>query len=142
MTMICDVWQVPRSSVYAARDGRSAGKPSAPSKRGPKTTLSDLALVEAIHDVLQTSDFFGEGHRKVTFRLRAKGIRVGKNRVLRLMREHGLSCRGGADTREEIAATAVASGPIRPTSCGAPMRRVSTPETTGGAGSSERSITA
>ena len=32
----------------------------------------------------------GEGHRKVKVRLAAKGIRAGKNRVLRLMRAHGL----------------------------------------------------
>ena len=36
------------------------------------------------------ADFLGEGHRKVRARLRAKGIGVGKNRVLRLMRENGL----------------------------------------------------
>ena len=36
------------------------------------------------------SDFLGEGHRKVRARLRPKGIGVGKNRVLRLMRENGL----------------------------------------------------
>ncbi len=39
---------------------------------------------------LKASPFLGEGHRKVKARLAAKGIRVGKNRVLRLMREHGL----------------------------------------------------
>jgi putative transposase len=32
----------------------------------------------------------GEGHRKVRARLRMRGIRVGKKRVLRLMRENGL----------------------------------------------------
>ena len=40
--------------------------------------------------MLKESDFLGEGHRKVRARLRAKGIGVGKNRVLRLMRENGL----------------------------------------------------
>ena len=43
-----------------------------------------------IREVLRESDFLGEGHRKVRARLRPKGIRVGKNRVLRLMRDHGL----------------------------------------------------
>ena len=43
-----------------------------------------------IRTVLKASPFLGEGHRKVKARLAAKGIRVGKNRVLRLMREHGL----------------------------------------------------
>jgi len=92
LTMICAVWRVARSSVYLARSRASRGpiEPTAPQKRGPKTRLSDAELVEAIRMVLAESEFFGEGHRKVTFRLRAKGIRVGKNRVLRLMREHRL----------------------------------------------------
>ena len=46
--------------------------------------------MEEIRQVLKESDFLGEGHRKVRARLRAKGIGVGKNRVLRLMRENGL----------------------------------------------------
>ncbi len=41
-------------------------------------------------EVLRESDFLGEGHGKVRARLRPRGIRVGKNRVLRLMRENGL----------------------------------------------------
>ena len=40
--------------------------------------------------MLSESPFLGEGPRKVKVRLAAKGIRAGKNRVLRLMRAHGL----------------------------------------------------
>jgi hypothetical protein len=64
--------------------------PGEAKKRGPKTRWTDSELVEEIRVVLQESDFLGEGHRKVRARLRAKGMRVGKNRVLRLMRENGL----------------------------------------------------
>jgi hypothetical protein len=39
---------------------------------------------------LRESGFLGEGHRKVKARLSRKGMRVGRNRVLRLMRENGL----------------------------------------------------
>ena len=46
--------------------------------------------MQEIRAVLKTSPFLGEGHRKVKARLAARGIRAGKNRVLRLMREHGL----------------------------------------------------
>ena len=46
--------------------------------------------MEEIRQVLEESDFLGEGHRKVRVRLRPKGIWVGKNRVLRLMRENRL----------------------------------------------------
>ena len=48
-----------------------------------------------IRQVLRNSPFHGEGHRKVRARLRAKGIRVGKNRVLRLMRENRLPIEHG-----------------------------------------------
>ena len=89
LTMICEVWQVPRSTVYTARQ-RDVDEPAEPKKRGPKTKLSDGELVEKIREVLKESDFLAEGHRKVRVRLRPKGIWVGKNRVLRLMREHGL----------------------------------------------------
>jgi putative transposase len=91
--MVCRVWRVPRSSVYAQTpeilEG-SARVRRVPSKRGPKTKHSDAVLIERIREVLQTDCFMGEGHKKVTRRLRKKGVRVGKNRVLRLMRENGL----------------------------------------------------
>ena len=90
MTMICQVWQVARSTVYAARKRSGAAQPLEPQKRGPKTRVSDEELLAEIRQVLKDSDFLGEGHRKVRARLRAKGIRAGKNRVLRLMRENGL----------------------------------------------------
>jgi transposase InsO family protein len=87
--MICEVWGVARSTVYLALD-QGKDEPRECEKRGPKTELSDEALVEAIREVLAKSDFLGEGHRKVRVRLRPKGIWVGKNRVLRLMRENRL----------------------------------------------------
>lgn len=70
LTLICEVWRVPRSTVYAARD-RDRREASPPQKRGPKTQLSDEVLVKRIREVLKESDFLGEGHRKVRFRLRA-----------------------------------------------------------------------
>ena len=89
LKMICEVWGVPRSTVYMAQD-HARGEPREQEKRGPKTELSDEALVEAIREVLEKSDFLSEGHRKVRVRLRPMGIWVGKNRVLRLMRENRL----------------------------------------------------
>lgn len=43
-------------------------------------------MLAAIRTVLRESLFHTEGHRKVRVRLRPQGIRVGKSRVLRLMR--------------------------------------------------------
>jgi transposase InsO family protein len=105
--MICAVWRVARSTVYARRlgatqlqndarscpesDDRGVGRdPSTPAgrtKRGPRTPQDDAALLAKIRAVLTASPFHTEGHRKVRVRLRARGIRVGKARVLRLMRE-------------------------------------------------------
>jgi transposase InsO family protein len=106
MTMICRVWRVARSTVYAPRfvesglngvarirpqsddrvGGRDEGIPRLPAKRGPRTPLDDGQLVAEIRGVLAASPFCTEGHRKVRARLRVRGIRVGKARVLRLMR--------------------------------------------------------
>lgn len=82
---ICQEWELPRSTFYADRSRRRApARP--PAKRGPHTRLDDAGLTEAIREVLATSPFVGEGHRKVWARLRFAGIRTSKPRVLRLMR--------------------------------------------------------
>lgn len=88
LTMICRVYRVPRSSVYAARISAPTRKSAA--KRGPKTVTSDAGVLAAIQEVLATSPFHGEGYRKVRARLRHRGLAVGGKRVLRLMRAHRL----------------------------------------------------
>src|SRR3954451_5720528 len=57
---------------------------------GPVGPMPDADLLEAIRAVLADSPFHGEGHRKVWARLRYRGIRTSRRRVLRLMRENGL----------------------------------------------------
>lgn len=101
---VCRVWEVPRSSFYAAR--RPAADPDSPlavpARRGPKPTVSDAALLAAIRTDLSRSPWTGEGHRKVWARLRAlDGIRVSRKRVLRLMREHHLLSPHRARSRPE-----------------------------------------
>lgn len=86
---VCCAWEMPRSSFY----DRVARKvvPLVARKRGPKTPLSDDEVLTLIRTDLETSPFIGEGHRKVWGRLRfVKGIKVGRKRVLRLMRENNL----------------------------------------------------
>lgn len=86
---VCEAWGVPRSSFYAA--GSAPTRPDASGKRGPRVALDDAALLTLIREDLETSPFKGEGHRKVFARLRyVAGHRVGRNRVLRLMRLHRL----------------------------------------------------
>ena len=86
---VCQVWDVPRSSFYAARqtNAAEAGPRPSPARRGPQPAISDEDLLAAIRADLARSPWTGEGHRKVWARLRAMdGIRVSRKRALRLMR--------------------------------------------------------
>lgn len=91
---VCSIFEQPRSSFYARQ--RSAVQASeeaarAPRKRGPKTVVDDVELLELIRVDLAVSPFQGEGYRKVWARLRVqREVRVSARRVLRLMREHQL----------------------------------------------------
>ena len=86
----CLMWEVARSGLYAWR--ARAQRPVSHVRRrpGPQGPCSDEDLVKNARQALQESPFHGEGYRKVWARLRFKGIRTSKERVRRLMREHGL----------------------------------------------------
>ena len=89
---VCRVWRTSRSSIYARRQ-REAQPPEQrpqPRKPGPVGACSDEQLAEHIRELIAASPFFGEGYRKVWARLRNRGIRTSKERVLRVMREHDL----------------------------------------------------
>lgn len=92
---VCSAWGIPRSSFYHEQcPSLSSDKQKTvriKGKRGPKTKLSDDELLALIREDLEASPFIGEGHRKVWARLRyTKKIKVGKKRVLRIMRENNL----------------------------------------------------
>lgn len=89
---VCLVWDQARSTFYA-RKHRPEREPEGtpPAKRGPKPEVSDEELLELVRADLEASPFQGEGHRKVWMRLRfVQNIRVGRKRVLRIMRENNL----------------------------------------------------
>ena len=81
-------WGLPRSTFYARQ--YRARNPIRPQRRGPKTAWTDEELTQAIRNEIEASPFHGEGHRKLWARLRLRGVRTSKDRVLRLMREHQL----------------------------------------------------
>jgi len=87
---VCAAWNVPRSSCYAAWTGDPS--PAVPAAtRGPKPAVPDDALLALIRADLAASPFQGEGHRKVWARLKIlQGVRTGRKRVLRIMRQHQL----------------------------------------------------
>jgi putative transposase len=64
---VCQVWDLPRSSFYAARQQQAdTAVPPAPARRrGPKPVVSDEALLAAIRADLARTPWTGEGHRKV-----------------------------------------------------------------------------
>jgi putative transposase len=92
LARVCRAWELPRSTLYFRRHQRSilVEQRPEPRRRGPLGPCSDEELVGAIRQILTESPFHGEGYRKVWARLRYQGIRTSKERVRRLMREHGL----------------------------------------------------
>ena len=88
LSRVCRIWRRCRSSVYWHRAQNNEAKE--PRRRGPQGPCSDVELIQKIREVLQQSPFHGEGYRKVWAKLRYKGIRTSRRRVLRLMRQEGL----------------------------------------------------
>jgi len=91
---VCSAWEEPRSTYYAqVARANAPAVPSGPKqKRGPKTDLSDDDLLVVIRQAIKDSSFKGEGYRKIWAYMRygPLRLRVGHNRVLRLMRENEL----------------------------------------------------
>jgi len=87
---VAHAWRVPRSTVYARRRRLTADARPAPRRPGPQGPCDDATLLGHIRKVLADSPFHGEGYRKVWARLRFQKVRTSKERVRRLMREHGL----------------------------------------------------
>jgi len=87
MQMILKVAALSSSAWY---DTRPRIKTEDKRKRGPKTLLSDNEILSQIKELLKEPLFYGEGYIKLHKRLKRKGIKVGKNRVYRIMQIHGL----------------------------------------------------
>jgi transposase InsO family protein len=93
LARVCRLLAAPRSTIYARRGRSLAPDGATPDRapRGPRPLVSDDGLLAMIRDVIRDTPFAGEGHRKVTARLRReREVRVGRKRVLRLMRQAGL----------------------------------------------------
>ncbi|MGB4069558.1 MAG: hypothetical protein WBK08_16140 [Nitrospira sp.] len=70
MARVWQEWGLSRSTFYA-QSGRRVSPPREQAKRGPKTLSTDEVLTAHIRQVLGTSPFLGEGHRKAWAWLRA-----------------------------------------------------------------------
>ena len=77
---LCPLLGISRSGVYAAQHRPPAD-----------ATMTAIALRAAIERIVL--DYPGYGYRRVTAQLHAEGILANHKKVMRLMREHGLSVR-------------------------------------------------
>ena len=89
LALVCRVAGVSRSAASEQRRRRGTSEPLR-RRPGPIGAMGDRELLTEIRDVLTTSPFVGEGHRKVWARLRRRGVCTSRKRVLRLTREAGL----------------------------------------------------
>ena len=74
---VCQAWELPRSSFYAARAAaaESIKAGASPTRRGPEPAVSDVDLLAAIRADLARSPWTGEGHHGTPSRLAAMGAR-------------------------------------------------------------------
>src|SRR4051812_25110611 len=87
LARVCRIWGLSRATVHRHL---SPARPEPSRRPGPVGPMPDAALIEEIRATLTGSPFHGEGHRKIWARLRHKGVRTSRRRVLRLMRAHDL----------------------------------------------------
>ena len=88
LNQLTRVWRFACSSFYESK--KRLKENILQRRRGPLGAGSDEDLIKEIKLVLDSSDFIGEGYRKVWLRLRLQGVRTSKERVHRLMRETSL----------------------------------------------------
>ncbi len=111
------MWSLARSGFYAA--GQRPQHPREPEKRGPKVR-SDEELVTEIRGLL-AQPIMVEGYRKIWARLRFKGVRTSKDRVLRLLRAHQLLSPSRRPAPILVTRTRRRSWPRRRFTCGERM---------------------
>jgi transposase InsO family protein len=84
--MVLRVWDMAKSTYY----WQLCQRPKVRRRPGPIGPCTDGELLEQIKGILSESPFHGEGYRKIWARLKFKGLRTSKSRILRLMRENQL----------------------------------------------------
>lgn len=82
---VCKTFGITRSNFYRKKVANSPRK-----RKGPKPWIEEEELLGAIQEDIKQSPFKGEGHRKIHARLKKQSITVGRNRVLRVMRDNKL----------------------------------------------------
>ena len=90
VSLACDLLGVSASGFFEHMRRKGADKPSKPGANMRISNEALLAHIRAIHAEVQQE----YGWPKMWKELVARGIRVGKERVRRMMKEHGIKARG------------------------------------------------
>ena len=90
MRLVLRVADYSSAAWYGKRKDEGVGGSALRMKPGPKPEVSDELVLEAIRGVLAECPFHSEGYKKVGARLRRKGLRAGKERVLAIMKINNL----------------------------------------------------
>ncbi len=98
LASVCRAWRVARATVCLQRAMPWLAPPRRPGPVGP---IPDPGLLDGIRAVLADNPCRGEGYRTARARLRVRGERPSRRRVLRLMHQDHLLApsRIGAPTR-------------------------------------------
>jgi len=84
------ILQVAELSPSAWYDKRVRIKEIDKKKRGPITSISDKIVLEHLREILEEPLFVGEGYIKLHARLKQKNLKIGKNRLYRIMKAENL----------------------------------------------------
>jgi len=90
VSLACDVLSVSTSGYFEHWRRKGSAKPSSPQTGGRISNEALLAHVRAIHAEVRQE----YGWPRMAKELVARGIRVGKERVRKLMKQHGIKARG------------------------------------------------
>ncbi len=85
ITKVLKIVELSKGSWYDKRENKGIRQ-----SRGPKPKYSDEGVLEAIKKYLESPKFYNEGYKKLKKRLGRIGIKVGKERLRRIMGESGL----------------------------------------------------
>jgi len=87
---VCKIWGIPRSTFYSQHRRHQTQK--SVFKRGPRPPLSDTEVLACVREMIDSSPFTGEGHRKIHARIcrELQSVPLGRDRVRRIMRDNNL----------------------------------------------------
>lgn len=112
LSTVCEVLGAPRSTVYARRFRQGEDNVVVLRRPGSVGASDDEQLLVLIRQVLADSPFTGRARRLVHARLRREhGVRVGRKRVLRPMREQHLPAPSAPEGDASPTHTMAASSP-------------------------------